>query len=36
MEAVHQDAYSSLLETLGKSEDIYKEFMDIQADGRKT
>ena len=30
MEAVHQDAYSSLLETLGKSEDIYKEFMDIQ------
>ena len=30
MEAVHQDAYSSLLETLGKSDDIYKEFMDIQ------
>ena len=30
MEAVHQDAYSSLLETLGKSEDSYKEFMDIQ------
>ena len=30
MEAVHQDAYSLLLETLGKSEDIYKEFMDIQ------
>jgi ribonucleoside-diphosphate reductase beta chain len=30
MEAVHQDAYSSLLETLGKSEEIYKEFMDIQ------
>jgi len=30
MEAVHQDAYSSLLETLGKSDDIYQEFMDIQ------
>ena len=30
MEAVHQDAYSLLLETLGKEEEIYKEFMDIQ------
>ena len=31
MEAVHQEAYSLLLETLGKSEGIYQEFMDIQA-----
>jgi ribonucleoside-diphosphate reductase beta chain len=30
MEAVHQEAYSLLLETLGKEEDIYQEFMDIQ------
>ena len=30
MEAVHQEAYSLLLETLGKEESIYKEFMDIQ------
>ena len=30
MEAVHQEAYSLLLETLGKSEDMYQEFMDIQ------
>ena len=30
MEAVHQDAYSLLLETLGKDDDIYSEFMDIQ------
>ena len=31
MEAVHQEAYSLLLETLGKDEEIYKEFMDIAA-----
>ena len=31
MEAVHQEAYSLLLETLGKSEDMYQEFMDINA-----
>ena len=30
MEAVHQEAYSLLLETLGKEDDMYKEFMDIQ------
>jgi ribonucleoside-diphosphate reductase beta chain len=30
MEAVHQEAYSLLLETLGKSDDMYQEFMDIQ------
>ena len=30
MEAVHQEAYSLLLETLGKEETIYQEFMDIQ------
>ena len=30
MEAVHQEAYSLLLETLGKSDDQYQEFMDIQ------
>ncbi len=30
MEAVHQEAYSLLLETLGKSDSQYKEFMDIQ------
>ena len=31
MEAVHQEAYSLLLETLGKSEDMYQEFFDINA-----
>ena len=31
MEAVHQEAYSLLLETLGKSDDMYQEFFDIQA-----
>jgi ribonucleoside-diphosphate reductase beta chain len=31
MEAVHQEAYSLLLETLGKSEDMYQEFFDIGA-----
>ena len=31
MEAVHQEAYSLLLETLGKSDDMYREFMDIHA-----
>ena len=31
MEAVHQEAYSLLLETLGKSEDMYQEFFDIHA-----
>ena len=31
MEAVHQDAYSLLLETLGKSDDMYQEFFDIHA-----
>ena len=30
MEAVHQEAYSLLLETLGKSDDMYQDFMDIQ------
>ena len=29
MEAVHQEAYSLLLEALGKSDDMYREFMDI-------
>ena len=31
MEAVHQEAYSLLLETLGKSEDEYQKFTEIQA-----
>ena len=31
MEAVHQEAYSLLLETLGKSDDMYQEFFDIEA-----
>ena len=31
MEAVHQEAYSLLLETLVKSDDMYQEFFDIQA-----
>ena len=31
MEAVHQEAYSLLLETLGKSDDMYQEFFDIGA-----
>ena len=31
MEAVHQEAYSLLLETLGKDEEMYQEFMDINA-----
>ena len=31
MEAVHQEAYSLLLETLGKSEDEYQMFTEIQA-----
>ena len=35
MEAVHQDAYSLLLETLGKEDSIYQEFMDIQAMAEK-
>ena len=35
MEAVHQEAYSLLLETLGKSEDMYQEFFDIQAMSEK-
>ena len=30
MEAVHQEAYSLLLETLGKSDDQYQEFFEIQ------
>ena len=30
MEAVHQEAYSLLLETLGKEVDVYQEFMQIQ------
>ena len=34
MEAVHQEAYS-LLETLGKEDDMYQEFMDIQAMAEK-
>ena len=35
MEAVHQEAYSLLLETLGKSDDMYQEFFDIQAMAEK-
>ena len=31
MEAVHQEAYSLLLETLGKSDEMYQEFFDINA-----
>lgn len=31
MEAVHQEAYSLLLETLGFEEDIYQKFFDIKA-----
>jgi ribonucleoside-diphosphate reductase beta chain len=31
MEAVHQEAYSLLLDTLGKSEEMYQEFAEIQA-----
>ena len=31
MEAVHQEAYSLLLETLGKSDDMYQECFDINA-----
>ena len=31
MEADHQEAYSLLLETLGKSEEMYQEFFDINA-----
>jgi len=31
MEAVHQEAYSLLLETLGKSDEQYTEFFEIQA-----
>ena len=31
MEAVHQEAYSLLLETLGKDDEMYQEFFDIQA-----
>ena len=31
MEAVHQEAYSLLLETLGKSDDEYQKFAEIQA-----
>tara|TARA_Y100001956_G_scaffold56103_1_gene55116 strand:- start:138 stop:1094 length:957 start_codon:yes stop_codon:yes gene_type:complete len=30
MESVHMEAYSLLLETLGKEEDVYQEFMKIQ------
>jgi ribonucleoside-diphosphate reductase beta chain len=30
MEAVHMEAYALLVDTLGKSEDFYKEFMSIQ------
>src|SRR5210317_2405625 len=30
MEAVHQEAYSLLLETLGKESEMYQEFMNIQ------
>ena len=30
MEAVHMEAYALLVDTLGKNEDFYKEFMDIQ------
>ena len=35
MEAVHQEAYSLLLETLGKSDSMYQEFFDIQAMSEK-
>jgi ribonucleoside-diphosphate reductase beta chain len=35
MEAVHQEAYSLLLETLGKSEEEYKAFTEIQAMAEK-
>ena len=35
MEAVHQEAYSLLLETLGKSDNMYQEFFDIQAMSEK-
>ena len=35
MEAVHQEAYSLLLETLGKSDDQYTEFFEIQAMSEK-
>ena len=35
MGAVHQEAYSLLLETLGKSDDMYQEFFDIQAMSEK-
>ena len=35
MEAVHQEAYSLLLESLGKSDDMYQEFFDIQAMSEK-
>ena len=35
MEAVHQEAYSLLLETLGKSDEMYQEFFDIQAMSEK-
>jgi ribonucleoside-diphosphate reductase beta chain len=30
MESVHMEAYALLVDTLGKEEDFYKEFMDIQ------
>ncbi len=30
MESVHMEAYALLVDTLGKDEDFYKEFMDIQ------
>ena len=35
MEAVHQEAYSLLLETLGKSDEQYSEFFEIQAMSEK-
>jgi len=35
MEAVHQEAYSLLLETLGKSDEQYTEFFEIQAMAEK-
>ena len=35
MEAVHQEAYSLLLETLGKSDEQYTEFFEIQAMSEK-
>ncbi len=35
MEAVHQEAYSLLLETLGKSDNMYQEFFEIQAMSEK-